>query len=74
MILNPFRSRIPRGLSWVGIILVVVAIWIFGNLVLSLFFKIAFGLVNLIVNAVVLVAILYALYYCIRYVSRKTES
>ena len=72
MIRNLFRSSIPRGMSWVAIILVVLAIWIFGNVVLSLVFKIAFGMVNLIVNLVVLVAIVYGLYYCIRYVSRKT--
>jgi hypothetical protein len=73
MIRNPFRSSIPRGLSWVAIILIVVALWIFGNVLLRLVFNIAFGMVHLIVNGVVLVAILYGLYYCIRYVSRKTE-
>jgi len=73
MIRNPFRQRVPRGMSWVALILIALAVVIFGQMILSMVFSIAFRLVHLAVDAAVLFALVFALYYGIRFVSRKTE-
>jgi len=74
MIRNPFRSHIPRGMSWVGILLTAVAVVIFGHMVLSMAFSIAFRLVHIAIDAAILAVIVLAIFYGIRFVSRKTES
>jgi len=73
MFRNPFQRRIPRGLSWVAILLIAVAVVVFGQLIISMAIGIAFRLVHLVIDVAVLGAIVFGLFYGIRFVSRKTE-
>jgi inner membrane protein involved in colicin E2 resistance len=70
---NPFYKRAPRGLSWVAILLIALAIVFFGHMVLAMVFRIAFTFVHLVFDVAVLAIIVFALFYVIRFVSRKTE-
>jgi hypothetical protein len=73
MFRNPFQRRLPRGASWITILLISLAVVFFGQMILTMAFSIAFRLVHLVIDVVVLGALVFGLFYGIRFVSRKTE-
>ena len=68
-----FNHR-PRGQSLLRIILIVAAVLFFGNMLLGMLMKIAFGAIALAINVALFVLIVGGIYYFIRVVSGNAET
>jgi len=68
-----FNDR-PRGQSLLRIILIVAAVLFFGNMLLGMLMKIAFGAISLAINVALFVLIVAGIYYFIRVVSGSAET
>ena len=68
-----FNSR-PRGQSLLRIILIVAAVLFFGNMLLGMLLKIAFGAISLAINVALFLLIVGGIYYFIRVVAGNTET
>ncbi len=67
-------NRHPRGQSLLRIILIVAAVLFFGNMLLGMLMKIAFGAISLAINVALFLLIVGGIYYFIRVVSGNTET
>jgi hypothetical protein len=67
--LRSFFCRAPRGSSWVMVLLIALAFMFFGNMLLRMFFSIAFSVVTLAIQVGVFVFIILALLFAIRVLS-----
>lgn len=72
--LHTLYRRNPQGKSWLAILLTAAAVLFFGNMLLRMFIRIAFGAIALAVNVIILMLIIIALFYVIKMVSQKTET
>jgi hypothetical protein len=68
-----FFRALPRGNSLLRMILIVAAVFLFGNMILGMVIKIAFGALALAINVALFLLIVGALFYFIRAMSGKAE-
>ena len=66
-------SRQPRGNTTLRVILIVAALFLFGNMLAGMLFKIAIGAVALVINVVLFLLIVGGIIFFIRLLSGKAE-
>ena len=72
--LLPRMRRLPRGESWLTVLLITAVVFIFGRMLLGMFWNIAASAVSLAIHVALFIFILMAIFYAIRALSGKAEA
>lgn len=72
--MHSLSGRSPRGNALLRVILIAAAVLLFGNMLLGMVIKIAFGALALAINIALFLLIVGGLFYFIRVLSGKAET
>ena len=72
--MNSLFNGQPRGNTTLRVILIVAALFLFGNMLVGMLFKIAMGAIALAINVVLFLLIVGGIIFFIRMAAGKAES